>query len=656
VNLLFVAFVVAIPALADTGALLSYSTWLPTKSVFYNAVDSSGAQYFSGAPTFPCQPAAGGPQVTEGDYRLIGKLRPHGDSLAWSVCLPGATRGLYVDTAGAVYSANQNGGSAILTKLAPDAQKVLYSVSIPFADARTITVGQDGSLYVAGVGNPGFAATNGAFQATCRYASDCGFLAKLSPAGVIEFATYSDTNHINSIAVDSHGEAWITGSKTVNGFSYTQGQVTIGIGVLAKFSSSGTLLSTQEAFTGGICYQNIFNGEGLGVSVDSQDAVYANGRGLILSSNPALPIPGSTSYECNSAPSVLKLDAAGKLVYSAYIGDNFTISSISVGAQGSLYFAVGGTNAWFNPKCPSGRAKVFALTPDGTSLMNSAFAPGATAEISQDGNGGVYVVGSASDPFVATPGAYAEQPLSGLPPLGFYAAKLDFTKPPGPSIDCLVNVASGWAGRNSFTFTGAVSPGELVTLFGKGFQPGPELRVTFDGRPAPVLYADTGQINAVVPFETGKSDAVTRVAVEQSNAVMGSHPLPVSAAVPGIFGVLNEDGTVNSKNNPASPGASVAVFLTGAGVYNFEIADGSNGPIAPPYPAPVLGVSAQFNPGQVNTLPGPVLFVGQAPGLIAGVVQLNLRIPGSLNPGTVPLAVYFGNYPSPSITVYVGGG
>jgi hypothetical protein len=38
---------------------------------------------------------------------------------------------------------------------------------------------------------------------------------------------------------------------------------------------------------------------------------------------------------------------------------------------------------------------------------------------------------AATGPLVATPGAYAEQPLAGLP-FSSHAARLDFTKPAGP--------------------------------------------------------------------------------------------------------------------------------------------------------------------------------------------------------------------------------
>ena len=42
----------------------------------------------------------------------------------------------------------------------------------------------------------------------------------------------------------------------------------------------------------------------------------------------------------------------------------------------------------------------------------------------------------------------------------------------------------------------------------------------------------------------------------------------------------------------------------------------------------------------------PVLFAGQAPGLIAGAVQVNLRVPDDAKSGMASLVVYVGNYAS----------
>ena len=62
----------------------------------------------------------------------------------------------------------------------------------------------------------------------------------------------------------------------------------------------------------------------------------------------------------------------------------------------------------------------------------------------------------------------------------------------------------------------------------------------FDGLPGPVLYASSGQVNAIVPYEVaGKpSTSVSRSPPgASSNAVM-----PLAAAVPGIF-TANSSGT-----------------------------------------------------------------------------------------------------------------
>jgi uncharacterized protein (TIGR03437 family) len=186
-----------------------------------------------------------------------------------------------------------------------------------------------------------------------------------------------------------------------------------------------------------------------------------------------------------------------------------------------------------------------------------------------------------------------------------------------------------------------VAPGEIVTLFGQNLPSNP--KVTFDGRAAPILYADAKQINTVVPFEVIAPSTVVLL-----EGVRG-YVLPVWPAVTGLFtadgsgrgqlAALNEDGTVNSSANPAKPGSVVAVYMTGVGAMTPPIGDGQLGPLQPPYPFPVLGVSAT-----VNGVGAPVMFAGQAPGLIAGAVQVNVQIPADTPSGAAGLAVYIGNY------------
>jgi uncharacterized protein (TIGR03437 family) len=103
---------------------------------------------------------------------------------------------------------------------------------------------------------------------------------------------------------------------------------------------------------------------------------------------------------------------------------------------------------------------------------------------------------------------------------------------------------------------------------------------------------------------------------------------------PGLFPrVWNEDGTVNSTDNPARAGSIVVLYATGQGVTS---------------PASVTGVIA------VNTYPEPaasvtvriggreavVLFRGQAPGT-AGVMQINARVPEGV-PSMAPVVVSVG--------------
>ena len=91
--------------------------------------------------------------------------------------------------------------------------------------------------------------------------------------------------------------------------------------------------------------------------------------------------------------------------------------------------------------------------------------------------------------------------------------------------------------------------------------------------------------------------------------------------------------------------------MTGAGAYNLKIRDGDSGPlvpIVPPLSIPVLGISVKiWSPLVSPGLPGQqaqVLFAGQAPGLVAGVVQLNLRVPENAQTGKAGIIVYVGDY------------
>jgi uncharacterized protein (TIGR03437 family) len=293
-----------------------------------------------------------------------------------------------------------------------------------------------------------------------------------------------------------------------------------------------------------------------------------------------------------------------------------------------------------------------AIKSDGSQVLSSRLVGGWVLALALHASGAVYVSGyTHSTAFVASAEAYQSE----FPRLGqsAFAAKVDFSQPAAPTLTCVVNAASGWAGRNPSGFNGAVAPGEVVTLYGEMFNAGADADVTFDDLPAPVLYSAVNRIDAVVPFRTGTQGEFTLLSIRLGSEVIGPYRLPVTRAVPGMFATLNQDGSVNSITHPAPTGSVVTLYGTGAGLYDREIEDGSPGPMEPPFPAPVLGVRAAMWSTSWPTIDAPVLFAGQAPGLIAGVVQVNLRIPEGLEPGRAYLVIYFGDFSTPNQGIFV---
>ena len=99
--------------------------------------------------------------------------------------------------------------------------------------------------------------------------------------------------------------------------------------------------------------------------------------------------------------------------------------------------------------------------------------------------------------------------------------------------------------------------------------------------------------------------------------------------------------------NPAAAGSVVMVYGTGFGSLDPPAADGE---IAG-FPArTTLPVSAS-----IGDLPAEVLYAGAAPGLVAGVVQVNLRIPSGLAPNlAAPVSVTIGSATTPAgVTVSI---
>ena len=207
-----------------------------------------------------------------------------------------------------------------------------------------------------------------------------------------------------------------------------------------------------------------------------------------------------------------------------------------------------------------------------------------------------------------------------------------------------------------------VAPGEIITIYGSGI--GPEsgaglslsadgnvvstlytTQVLFDGHPAPLLYVSQTQVNTIVPYEVaGQSSTNIQVAFNgQRTDLWGVPVVPAAPAIStldssgrGGAAVLNQDNTVNTPSNPAKRGSVVQIFATGEGVTlpasaTGSVTDGSlKMPVAPVH-LTIGGVEAE------------VLYAGSAPESVAGLLQVNARVPAIGNSGpAVPILLSIG--------------
>lgn len=257
------------------------------------------------------------------------------------------------------------------------------------------------------------------------------------------------------------------------------------------------------------------------------------------------------------------------------------------------------------------------------------------------------------------------------------SAPVNFTvNPPGPYVDSVVNAAS---------FATAsppnIAPGEIISIFGSGLGPSsvllaapaggvfpvslgtPATEVEFETAPstwtpAPIIFAQANQVNAVVPFALA-AGANKQLRVRYNNLTSAGFTFTAVDAEPGIFttdssgrgqaAALNYNATtatysINSGSNPATKGSTVVLYATGGGATNpLPAQDGLVLSAAGPAPTVNAAVSA--------TVAGDGATVQSAtgvPGSLAGLMQVNITVPGSVAAGkTLPVVLVVGGKSSP---------
>jgi uncharacterized protein (TIGR03437 family) len=183
----------------------------------------------------------------------------------------------------------------------------------------------------------------------------------------------------------------------------------------------------------------------------------------------------------------------------------------------------------------------------------------------------------------------------------------------------------------SFRVEQAVAPGSFAAGFGTF--PASPLAVVVAGRPAEMLAATATQIVFRVPPET--PSGVAEIEVRDGERVVSQGRVEVGPSAPALFvlrgadptqpgAVLNQDGSVNGRSNPAARGSAVQIFGTGSAVEDVR--------------AWISGMRAR------------VLYSGMVG---PGLWQINAMVPETGAAGTVPIYIAAGEAMSNAVTIEV---
>jgi uncharacterized protein (TIGR03437 family) len=692
---------VLVAKLSGDGKTMIYETHIGGSSGdvgFGIAVSSAGEVYLTGmtgSANYPLVPPSNNlstKNITDPLNCFVSKLNASGSALVYSTVIGGGQAdgcsGIAVDSSGNAYVSGATGSSdfpvvnaaqpsppgslfgassvsAFVAKLNAAGTALVYSTYYggPGANAATaIAVDSSGNAYFTGfTTSASFPVTSGAYQTS--FAGSGGqnsmlanlfpsgnifgytvapvfgdaFVVKLNASGQKVYSTYlgGEKDDIAfSIAVDSRGDAYAGGATlsahfpVQNAFQASYGgaggntQASGGDGFIAELDPSGSSL-LFSSYLGGSADDRV-----LGIALDSSGTIYLAGHTL------------SKDFP-----------TAGQQAQQGYGGDN----------EG--FFPTGDA---FLAEVGSNHQLTFSTYLGGSS---GDWASG----VAVDGQGGVIVAGStASANFPVTSGTYqsayggSDSQLAGVAVGDAFLAKF------GGSTSAIslagISNAASYAG-------GAIAPGEAVLIAGSGIGPATlqgaaltasgsvatqvaNTQFTFNGVAAPIVYVSQQYSSVIVPYEVAGKSSVQVVATVNGQF---SPPMTVNVvpALPGIFSanssgtgqgaILNQNLTHNSAQNPAARGSTVVLFLTGEGQ---TIPPGVDGQVTASAIAPALAPVTVLFGGVAAT---NYAFVGEAPGEVAGLLQINVSIPQLAPSGAnVPVTVNIGGYSTQSgITIAI---
>jgi hypothetical protein len=346
-----------------------------------------------------------------------------------------------------------------------------------------ISVDSAGSAYVAGATSSlDFPVTAGAFQTTNKVAKaghgSTAFVSKFNADGsALVYSTFlggSGNDSVQrynlgevaySIALDSSGNAYVTGSTESEDFPVTPGAFQT-VNKSAPSGQTSAFVTKLNAAGDSLVYSTFLGGtpqpeeyipaqSGFSIVVDQQGDAYVGGT-TSAADFPTTANAFQTTFGASSTGGmngfVTKLNPDGTaLVFSTYLGGRSSVSSdcpppgtcsdfnpgdqanaIAIDGHGNVYIA----GATSSPNFPvtegafqtvlrgSANAFVTELNPDGSSEIFSTYIGGSEIDravaIALGGDGNVYIAGSTdSGDFPITPGVFITTPPSGWNPSGF---------------------------------------------------------------------------------------------------------------------------------------------------------------------------------------------------------------------------------------------
>ncbi len=348
-----------------TGSAMVYSTFIGGAAGdsrgYAIALDSNDDAYITGrtsASDFPTTTGALQRALNGAVNVFVSKLNATGTALVYSTFLGGngsdQANGIAVDasfnayvagsssstnfpvTTGAFQTALKGTSNAIVSKLNSKGSALTYSTYLGGSGADTVwSIRVDGSnnVYVAGqTSSTNFPTTTSAFQTTCG--TDCAandaFVSKFNSAGTaLLYSTFlggSSEQEAFSLAIDSSGDAYVTGRTSSTDFPHTKGSFQTSFG--GVFDAYLTELNPTGS---GLLYSTYFGGSasdaGLGIAVDSAKNVYLTGR--TYSTNFAVT-PQAFAQTCSTCGATGNEDA---FVTKFVTGDQVWPLAINFGSQ-----------------------------------------------------------------------------------------------------------------------------------------------------------------------------------------------------------------------------------------------------------------------------------------------------------------------------------